>query len=216
MRVLILVLSSQNEIYPELRKCQQDTWDSVQIEGVETIYYLGGGGQEFEWNRINESSQELLLGCRDDYYFMHWKFKKAIEQILYWNYDFIFKTNASSYVNKKLLLEFAETLPKDKCNCGVDGGGFASGCGVFFSKDCLDILLNKIDDYPAASEDSLMSSYLSLEGIGVTKGAKRKDIDHTMNYCEINNPCYHYRCKNPHDRQNDLMIMRKLFEKYGK
>lgn len=210
-----MVLSSQNEMYPELRKCQQETWDSVQVNGVETIYYIGGGANECEWNRINDSSQELILGCSDDYYFMHWKFKKALEQIPFSDYDFIFKTNASSYINKKLLIEFAETLPKEKCNCGIDGAGFASGCGVFFSKDCLNILFNKIDDHPASSEDSLMSSYLSLEGIGVTEGAKRIDIDHTMNYCEVENACYHYRVKHIYDRKNDLMVMRKLFEKHG-
>lgn len=215
MRVLIMVLSSQNEIYPELRKCQQETWDSIQVEGVETIYYIGGGGQEFEWYRINHSSQELLLGCDDGYYMMHYKFKKALEQIPYWNYDFIFKTNASSYINKKLLLEFAETLPKQKCNCGVDGGGFASGCGVFFTKDCLDILLDKIDNHPVASEDSLMSSYLALHGIGVTKGAKRIDINHSQNWCEVENTCFHYRVKHDYDRQNDIMIMKKIFAKHG-
>ncbi|MES2287392.1 MAG: hypothetical protein V4547_16990 [Bacteroidota bacterium] len=215
MRILIMVLSSQNDIYPELRKTQQETWDSIQVDGVETIYYLGGSG-EVVWNKINESSQELILACSDDYYMMHWKFKQALLHIEYSDFDFIFKTNASSYVNKKLLLEFAETLPKQKCNCGIDGGGFASGCGVFFSKDCLDILKDIIDEHPVASEDGLMSSYLNQRGIGVTKGAKRLDVETSMNYCLVEEKEYHYRVKNVHDRKNDIMIMKKIFEKHGK
>jgi len=210
------VLSSQNDIYPELRKVQQETWDSMQVEGVETIYYIGGGTKA-EFNRINDSSQELILECSDDYNVMHWKFKQALLHIDYSDFDFIFKTNASSYINKELLLEFAETLPKIGCNCGIgNGGDFASGCGVFFSKDCLEILKDIIDELPVYSEDHLMSSYLSRHGIGVTDGAKRVDIDHTMNYCGVNTPCYHYRVKNQVDRQNDLMLMKKLFEIYGK
>jgi len=213
MKILILVLSSQNDIYPELRKTQQQTWDSVQVEGVETIYYIGGyGGIGLE--RINDSSQELHLPCSDGYNMMHYKFKQALLNIDYSNFDFVFKTNASSYINKKLLLEFAETLQKEKCNCGIDGG-FASGCGVFFSPDCLDILKDIIDDHPVASEDSLMSSYLRKHDIGVTAGAKRIDITHSQNWCEVNNSCYHYRVKHDYDRQNDIMIMKKIFEIHG-
>lgn len=213
MKILILVLSSRNDIYPELRKMQQQTWDSVQVEGVETIYYIGGaGGVGLE--RINDSSQELNLPCSDEYNMMHWKFKQALLNVDYSDLDFVFKTNASSYINKKLLLQFAETLPKEKCNCGIDGGHFASGCGVFFSKDCLEILVNIIDDHPVASEDSLMSSYLNQRGIGVTKGAKRIDITHSQNWCEVENKCYHYRVKHDYDRTNDMMIMHKLFERH--
>jgi hypothetical protein len=216
MKILILVLSSQNSVYPELRKCQQETWDSVQVEGVETIYYIGGHGGDFAFNAINPSSQELLLGCSDDYYMMHYKLKKALERINYEQYDFVFKTNASSYIDKKLLVEFAEKLPKRGCHCGIDGGAFASGCGVFWSIDCVNILKDIIDDYPVPSEDSLMSSYLNQRGIPVTKGAKRIDITESSNYCEIENRAYHYRCKNTHDRNNDMVIMRKLFEIHGK
>lgn len=215
MKILVMVLSSQNDMYPEMRKVQQQTWDSIQAKGVETIYYIGGGGNDATWVRINESSQELVLGCSDEYNMMHYKLKKALEQINYKKYDFIFKTNASSYINKGLLVEFAKTLPKEKCNCGIDGGGFASGCGVFWSIDCVDILYNIIDDHPVPSEDSLMSSYLMQQGIPVTQGAKRIDISESSNYCEIENKTYHYRCKNIHDRKNDLMIMQKLFEQHG-
>ncbi len=214
MKILILVLSSRNDIYPNLRQVQQHTWDSVQVEGVETIYYIGGaGGVGFE--RINASSQELNLPCSDDYNMMHWKLKQALLNIDYSGFDYIFKTNASSYINKKMLLEFAETLPKQGCNCGIDGGGFASGCGVFWSIDCVDILKDIIDDYPVPSEDSLMSSYLAKRGIPVTSGAKRIDISHSQNWCEVDNKAYHYRCKHDHDRKNDILIMGKLFEKHG-
>lgn len=209
-----MVLSSQNEIYPELRKVQQETWDSVQVKGVETIYYIGGSNEVY-FTRINDSSQELSVGSPDDYNMMHWKFKQALLHIDYSNFDFIFKTNASSYINKHELIKFAHTLQKEKCNCGIDGGGFASGCGVFFSKDCLDILKEVIDEHPVLSEDSLMSSYLAQKGIGVTKGAKRIDITHSQNWCEVENTCYHYRVKHDYDRQNDIMIMRKIFEKHG-
>lgn len=216
MKILIMVLSCNEPLYIEMRKVQQETWDSVQVEGVDTIYYIGGGGEQPVFTKINDSSQELLLGCPDDYGRMHWKLKNALEVIDYKKYDLIFKTNSSSYINKELLLKFAEKLPREKCYCGISGVTFASGCGVFLSHDCIEILLNIYDDYPVPSEDALTGGYLSRHGIGVTPGAQRVDITHSQNWCEVTTKSYHYRVKHDYDRQNDMMIMKRLFEIHGK
>jgi len=198
-----------------MRRVQQQTWDSVQVEGVETIYYIGGGNDK-QLTRINDSSQEMILPCSDEYNMMHYKFKMALMNVNWNEFDFVFKTNSSSYINKRLLLEFAEKLPNKKCYCGISGGTFASGCGVFFSHDCIEILLKHYDDYPSPSEDGLTGSYLSQHGIGITEGAQRMDICNQASYYAMENKCYHYRCKHDHNRSMDMNIMRRLFDIHEK
>ena len=67
---------------------------------------------------------------------MHWKFLLTLREVINEEWDYIFRTNTSSYVSKNRLIEFSKNLPKEKCYCGIDGGGFASGAGFFLSKDC--------------------------------------------------------------------------------
>src|SRR6478736_2931952 len=114
MRILIMVLSCNKDPFIEMRRVQQQTWDSVKVEGVETIYYIGGGNDK-QLTRINDSSQEMILPCSDEYNMMHYKFKMALMNVNWNEFDFVFKTNSSSYINKRLLLEFAEKLPNKKC-----------------------------------------------------------------------------------------------------
>ncbi len=215
MKILILVLSCQKEPFVEMRKVQQETWDSVQINGVDTVYYIGGGVGEHYFNQINPTSRELILPCSDEYDLMHWKLNNAFLAVNWRDYDLIFKTNSSSYINKKLLVEFAEKLPTEKVYCGIDGVTFASGCGVFLSKDCIEILLRHYDDYPNPSEDGLMASYLSQNGVSITQGAERVNICVPWNYHLMHIKCYHYRCKHDEDRKQDLFVMRELFKMYG-
>jgi len=215
MKILILVLSCQKEPFLEMRKVQQETWDSVQVEGVDTVYYIGGGSGVHSFNQINPSSRELILPCSDDYNMMHWKLKQALLVLNYKDYDLIFKTNSSSYIHKKLLVEFAKQLPTEKVYCGIDAEMFASGCGVFFSQDCIEILLKHYDDYPSPSEDGLTGSYLRQNGIWVTYGAKRVDICVSYNHHLIHEKCYHYRCKHDHDRKQDMFVMKELFKVHG-
>lgn len=215
MKILILVLSCQKEPFIEMRKVQQETWDSVQVEGVDTVYYIGGGSGIHSFNQINPSSRELMLPCSDEYNLMHWKLKQALLVLNWQDYDLIFKTNSSSYIHKKLLVEFANKLPTEKVYCGVDAETFASGCGVFLSKDCIEILLKHYDDYPNPSEDGLTGSYLRQNGIWVTYGAQRVDICVSWNRHLIHQKCYHYRCKHDYDRNQDMIVMRELFKIHG-
>lgn len=199
MRIIILVLSSLKTPYDQLMKAQQRTWDNVEVEGVETVYYYGVPVGEnhpgiFFKMKLRGKSMMLNVDESDEYNMMHWKLKITLDYINTgrWPYDFIFRTNSSSYVDKQMLKEFAETLPKEKCYCGISGEGFASGSGFFLSPDCAEILRNELTIDPHGAEDVLCGSILAKHGVGVTPGAQR---------FIFNNPddafpdVYHYRMK---------------------
>lgn len=216
MRILIMVLSSEKPPYNALMKAQQETWDSIEVEGVQTVYYYASSLQEaalkYNITYLTDSSDEVCFPTSDEYNMMHWKFKLALAfiQDARYDYDFIFRTNSSSYVDKEALLKFAKTLPKEKCYCGINGGTYASGAGFFISRDCAEILAYEIDEHPHGAEDILIGSILSEFGITITPGAIRCDMDNLQS--EIKDT-YHYRCKvNRNGERIDDEIMMKIFE----
>jgi hypothetical protein len=200
MKLLILVQASDLPPYDMLQRGQEETWDSVEVEGVSTLYYLSGDK--------GLVGKKLYLDYPDGYPLLHWKFKEAVDYAWNWDWDVMFRTNASSYVDKKLALEKVKTLPKEKLYCGKNGGGFASGCGFFISRDCLEIIRRDFTPDPTPYEDAMIGSVLGKSGIGVTPGAERCD----STYGDIKNT-YHYRCKSDNaDRNKDLISFRKIYE----
>jgi hypothetical protein len=203
MKILILVQACDEAPYFDLRRGQEETWDSVEVEGVSTLYYLSGRETELSGNKF-------YMNIPEGYPMLHWKFKHAVDLVWGWDWDIMFRTNASSYVDKKMLLEKAKTLPKEKLYCGKDGGGFASGCGFFISRDCLDILRTQLEESPTPYEDAMIGSVLGKNGIGITQGSERFDIIHgNWNFPDT----YHYRCKSDNgDRNKDLIAFKKIYE----
>lgn len=188
MKVLIMVLSGADPLYRKLMLGQQQTWDSINVKGVETIYYYGGAAKTYH----NFGCTEIVCACPDIYNMMHWKFKMALDHIWELDFDFIFRTNSSTYVRKEKIYEFLKDKPKEKYYAGVDGGGYASGTGAILSRDCAKIIKDQFIDEPSPSEDSLMGVYLQRNGIFVQEGPKR--LNYNFAEFKILEADY-YRCK---------------------
>lgn len=204
-KILILVLSFNDGPFAQLMKTQQCTWDSVEVEGVDTVFYYGGGKG---W--VNE--KEFSGMGTDSYYYMHDKFLDCLKNIDLSKYTFIFRTNSSSYVNKKQLLEFSKTLPKEKLYCGwtvvdsEDHGGLAvSGAGIWLSIDTAEILRNEIDKDFEMEEDIYCSRILRKNGITAIDDKSRFDVP--MHFKVVPNDRYHYRFKHGGDRIIDINNM---------
>jgi hypothetical protein len=221
MKILILVLASGKDPWKYIREeGQGKTWDSIEVPGVETIYY-------FSSIHLNPTlyNKHLTVNCSDDFYAMHWRLKLALDFVWDREWDYIFRTSASSYIHKELLLQKASTLPTEKCYCGVQccHGSIASGCGFFISRDVADILRKQIPSemhnspYGVHPDDVLIGKILEANGIGVTPGAYRMDYYHPdQEYCRSEFPHYHYRCKRddaPNDGKHDVEAMRELFNR---
>jgi len=225
MKIIILVLGCEDYPYKAIQDGQMNTWDSVQVDNVDTYFYMGNDKHEGETELVVQTivspfkeksvtkHKKLFVPCSEDYNMMHWRYKLALDYIWNEDWDFIFRTNTSSYVDKQKLFDFANTMMTEKCYCGVDGGGYASGCGVLISRDVAKIFKDQFDSHPTDSDDCLMGTYATKNGIEVTKGAVRFDYYFNVffNGNERDNHCtnipniYHYRCKSDTiDRTKDI------------
>jgi hypothetical protein len=223
MKLLIMVLSYTNPPYADLMQTQLGTWASILdirfTDRILQLFYHGGySGLEPKYYYDGT----LELPCTDEYYKMAGKFKLALEFVNNngWEYDLIFRTNSSSYVNKEELLKFAEKLPLEKCYAGwtfVDsedfGGLCVSGAGIWLSRDCAEILMNEIDLEKEIEEDVYIGRILRKHGIEAIDDKSRVDIDSVRPYDEIPLNRFHYRFKGIHgDRLKDAENMRKIHQ----
>jgi hypothetical protein len=205
-KVLILVMSSPSiDIFDAMMKKQKQTWDSVHVENINTLFFYGN--ETIESSHIN--GKDLVVKTNDTTLNNLYKIKMVYNFVYNMEWDYIFRTNASSYIDKQRLLNKAQTLPENRCYCGVpvrlsNGTEFSSGAGTFYSRDCIDILRNAIsDNYKMNSEldDVLEGTILSKANIRVTSGASRSDYTHNnfdnfiKNINFTNLIPYHYRCR---------------------
>lgn len=229
MNILIMVLSFNESPYKELMQAQQQSWGSVHVPDVDTIYYYGGANKDwYQWvvtpKHPENNSIELQVISTDRYYYMADKFKASLE----WlktnnkNYDIIFRTNSSSYVNKQKLKEFATTLPKEKLYAGwtfhdsnsEDKGKCVSGAGIWLSRDTAEILRNEIDPNFEQEEDVYCGRILRERGIVPIDEKSR--IDYTGGLPQqlviASAEPYHIRFKTG-DRLQDAANMKIIHEK---
>lgn len=213
-KILILVLTYTVEPYRSLLMAQRETWDSVD-EGINTAFYHGGDQTLQYINPQWPWRQRLMFDCSDAYYVMAGKFRYALEAVWKEDWDMIFRTNSSSYVNKKRLMEFAKTLPTEKLYAGWtmtdtndDNGLCVSGAGIFFSRDCAEILKNGIDPEKEIEEDVYIGRILRPHGITAIDDRSRIEYPHNPQTWHM---AYHTRFKTE-DRMRDAENM-KLFHR---
>lgn len=222
MKILILVLSYNVSPFKELMQAQQETFDSVEVDGVKTVYYHGGAHPQGEllkfaikYSNPNSTWERVEFDCTDAYYLMAAKFKMALEYVKDWDYDIIFRTNSSSYINKKRLKEFAETLPTEKLYAGWEiqgnaGYNVCSGAGFFLSRDTAEILRNSIDPTFEREEDVYCAQLLHEAGIKIINDKSRVDVPLIINKNIIPVDKYHYRFKTTQNRLADIGNMKTL------
>ena len=218
--ILIMVLSSYQSPYGELMDAQNKTWNSLKVEGVETLFYSGGHPHDkVDFCGEPQSgmvTMDMQFSIRDDYYFMAGKFKCALERAGTHLYDYIFRTNSSSYVNKQRLKEFAENLPKEKLYAGWsfpdindDGGLCVSGAGMFLSRDTAEILRDEIDPQFEMEEDVYCGRLLRKNGIRAINEKSRIDVPIVIP-TNIPTDRYHYRFKTTSNRIADIGNMKSI------
>lgn len=188
MSVLVLVLSSHVPPYGKLHEGQRRTWDSLAVPGVETQYYFCE-----TWDTYTP-------------------FRPALDEALRKSWTHLFRTNSSSYIDKRMLLEFAAGMPTERCYCGISGHfhgiPYTSGSGTLLSRDAARIIRAALDrpiSIPGECEDVFMGQALHAAGVAVTPGAQRFDYWASERRGPLTD-VYHTRCKGvgPNGARRDL------------
>lgn len=222
MRILILVLSYTELPWGGLMQSQWDTWGGTG-NNVDVVYYTGKGLIRSVDGRIKgepanmQFYDDFEIPVSDSYYEMHWKFKKALDHIANKPYDFIFRTNSSSYINKKRLLKHAESLPKEKCFSGWSLGEkeAVSGAGIWLSPDMVKILREEIPPGENIEEDILIGRILHGKyGIEILDDKSRFDVtEENVEYAPLE--AMHYRFKTG-NRLQDIRNIYRLHKRITK
>lgn len=187
MKVLIMVLSCMKPPYDRLYKTQLETFESIKVDNVETYFYFA-----------------------DEYELMHVSFRNALIDVWEKDWDIIFRTNSSSYINKRKLKDFLEN--KSGTIWIGDENGYNSGAGFMISRDLAKILMCEIKDDKYPYEDLLIHKILESKGYLCQKGY-RCIYDHSSKYFS---DTYHIRVKSDFydiDRQMDIDAMKYIHNK---
>lgn len=228
IKLLVLVIASdQFPIYQELQK----KWRSYMHYNPQQVkvYFLKGNptlenmiefNDDVIWAKANEGWSPYSAGIIN-------KTILSLEALLpvIDNFDYILRTNLSSFYIFPRLLDFLGTLPQTRCYCGpsIWAGSFvASGCGFIISPDVARFLVNnkhEFLDHTTPEDDVLIGNFLQRNGIQHID-QNRTDITAINLWNEIKekipSTAFHFRLKNPDNVRltDELYIQSQLIEKF--
>ena len=201
IRILYLILLSDDEVYWRDMKAQQDTWAK---EDVSVIWISG-------WyrNYMELKDRILYLPIADSYKNILAKTLMGMEWCLNnLAFDFMVRTNTSTYFNIDKNLQFLMTFQKmeyfsggyiEKCYDKYFGNSeeleFISGCGIFLSRACVSEIMSMNPIlYIDVPEDIAISHFLHVRNLEVFRIA-RNNIHMTNFYLSAT----HARLKSAED-----------------
>ena len=208
MKVLILVLSCVKDPYNILMQGQKETWDSIIHSSMKTIYYYGG-------SKTKLNGDELMVNCSDDYYSMHYKFKLTLDYVWEDDWDFIIRTNSSTYINKQRAYNFIEQNQHINYG-GLINGNYITGTNILLSRSTSGILKEQIPQktqYEFPSEDVVIGDVLRNNNYLPEDGLSLSIFNHKT--LEVESADL-YRCKtsiNGSDRKFDVKAFNHIHKK---
>lgn len=230
MKILILVLSADFPPYGKMIETAINTWDSVEVEEMETVYYCGR-------SNIEDTNKIIHLPIHEGLLNIGHKTIAALEWALNNNdFDYIARVHSSIYVDKKRLKEYVYFLPIENLFAGVETNsvnGFQycwGGVGYIISRDVVQRLVdNKQRWCHQHMEDESMSKLagelgipffpLKSSGIDYMGNDEWRIISYNgesisfTNFEDIKRLNHHYyRIKVDGNRDRDEYVMNQLFK----
>lgn len=216
MKLLVAVTASKlPEFQHIINEGQRATWANTHCRDPESnvVFYYGDS------STVITSNDEVYLPVPEGYENIIRKttsfFAYALEHL---NFDFLFRTNCSSYVDIPGLRKHLADKPRAHYFSGflgyLEGRPYASGSGYILTPDLVELAVkhrSKVD-FPQCPDDAVLS-YL-LQDLGATlRPARRQDFETTAQVSRIDRSVYHFRCKAyDHGRRVDDRLMRRVHE----
>lgn len=229
--VLIYVLGANMHPYPMLMLCSMATWDSVQPDGTQTYYYTSP--VSFNNARIKQ------FNVPEGYHMMGHKNLVAYDWALKnLQWDYMARVNASTYVRKKALVAYCQSIPETGLIRGVvagdpaNGGFMWGGANYLMSRDVVQKLVDHRSQWDHSIMEDMavsklaMSLGIQLDKYGRACSMNRKNdgrwlciwyADGKSGGCEGNWPrdfkraAHFVRVKQDGNRNLDCDIMRELW-----
>lgn len=226
-KALILVLSSDWAPYDRLMQVSMETWDSVNQDGLETVYYCNGTKTNTDKVIYVDAPTDLFSMGKKTLLAFEWALKNK-------DFDYISRPQANAYIHKKQLIKYIQGLPDENLFAGIEATGpprFRWGVGICISRDVVEKLVANKDQWDHSKmEDVAMSELADRLGVPYYQGTAcsidkvsdalwqctsyGSDSFQFKRFDEINkaNGQYWFRCKQDYDRMKDEYVMRQLFK----
>lgn len=213
-KVLVLIIaSSGTQAYLELQK----VWESYMHTDPEhfEVYFIRGNPELASSSEIKENS----LFVMSEESFVPGILKKTVlsmEAMLprLHEFDYVLRTNLSSFYVFPRLLNFLKTLPPHRCYCGVQLHtptphpqlgmiNYISGAGIILSTDLVEMLVHGKEEVFKTShllaDDELLGLFFQRRGVFTLPAARtdfptREVWDKTKD--QIAENAFHFRAKN--------------------
>jgi len=220
-KVLVLIIASDDKAYYVE---EQKVWRSymhLDPKHVEAYFIKGSPNLEEPYSVIEDeiwskSDENYIPGILN-------KTLLSMEALLprLDEFDYVLRTNLSSFYYFPKLLEFLKKLPTSECYSAVIGnfnGKFGSGAGVIFSSDLVKLMIEhkaELIDNPLP-DDVAIGRFLLQRNIGIIP-AKRLDFPSYKAFVKHRNEKlskhYHFRLKHDqeHLRYTEEIYLQKLF-----
>ena len=148
-------MSCEDNFFVEQEKIIRETW-LKEIDNFDNIDYCFYTGQTIEKHKYIKEDHKLILRCEDD---INNTFKKTYYAFNIINklfeYDYVFRTNTSTYINIALLNQFVQELNNDEILwtselyslsnsfCPYPLYLYGRGNGILLSKKLINIILKE-------------------------------------------------------------------------
>lgn len=213
MRILVLVLAARAWPYPILIRTIKRTWASVDADDVSTVFYYGG-------RRLQSRRQDLYLPV-DDTLPAGSKTIACFAHVLgSHDFDLVFRTNCSSYVDLPNLAEFVRRHARaERFYCGHIGMSgelpFASGAGYFLSRDLVQLVVDRQEEWDhGLLDDVALAALLRREGVGPTP-APRVEYRSSRDVGTVDVSQFLFRCRTESPwRMGDVRILIKVHQAF--
>lgn len=219
MRVLVLVIYSEdNPVYKE----HLNGWRLYSKKHPSFHVYFMTLSKEYE--KVTLKDDILYIPGEESFVNLPYKFISTLEYFNYREYDFILRTNMSSFWVFHNLLPVLETMPKEFLLAGETDGTFVSGAGMLFTPDVCDLLVKfkeRVYKFRPKDpcDDRRLSYYLNIHH-GLECTSLIPDMYHLLYpktgfEDEIPKNTFHFRLKQGDENRNkEYKMMENLFSRF--
>jgi hypothetical protein len=208
VNVLVLVLSCRSGPFPALAAAARRTWAATPPAGVEVLFYAGG-------RDLRDEPPELELPVPDDLEHVGLKTLAAFAHVLATrDFDLLFRTNSSSYVELGGLRRFAAEAPRERFYAAVPiwraNERYGSGAGYFLSRDLVELVVAEAGEWEHEAPDDVALGRLVVSHAVELVELVRQDLrlDDPPEY--VDPELFHFRCKQEDDRSADVVVMERV------
>jgi hypothetical protein len=185
-------------------------------------YYRNLTGSWTAKRPVVQEGDRVVTGVPESYLNANPKTIAGLRHVLNtYDFDYIFRTNTSTYINLKLLEKFIETLPDRGYYGGFEAeyGGvrFASGTGILLSRDVAQMIVEDPEWEFELIDDVAIGRCMRRMGVDLQPFDRVDVLDRAqLDKLDVKalKSAFFVRCKGTESREHDVIAMRRVHRLY--